>query len=165
MEGSKQPCKQPIFRNMKTQIMTGNPGRGERGFTLIEVLVVIVILSILAAVIIPRVMDQPDQARVTRARQDVSSLVTALNIYRLDNFTYPSTDQGLDALIQKPAGLPAAPNWKQGGYVDRLPTDPWGSPYQYLSPGLHGEIDVYSLGADGAAGGEGINADIGNWTG
>ncbi len=164
MEIDKQPCKQPTSRTMNTQSKTGQRRRAPRGFTLIEVLVVIVILSILAAVVIPRVMDQPDQARVTKARQDVASLVTALNIYRLDNFTYPSTDQGLEALVQEPAGLPAAPNWKQGGYIDRLPADPWGSPYQYLSPGLHGEIDVYSLGADGAAGGEGLNADIGNWT-
>ena len=135
------------------------------GFTLIEVLVVIVILGILAAVVVPRIMDQPDQARVTKARQDVQSMVTALNIYRLDNFNYPSTDQGLDALLKKPSGLPATPNWKSGGYIDRLPTDPWGTPYQYLNPSLNGELDVYSLGADGAAGGEGINADIGNWNG
>ena len=135
------------------------------GFTLIEVLVVIVILGILAAVVVPRIMDQPDQARVTKARQDVQSMVTALNIYRLDNFNYPSTDQGLDALLKKPSGLPATPNWKSGGYIDRLPTDPWGTPYQYLNPGLNGELDVYSLGADGAAGGEGINSDIGNWNG
>jgi general secretion pathway protein G len=138
--------------------------RPQAGFTLIEVLVVIVILTILAAFVIPRVMDQPDRARVTKARQDVSGLVTALNIYRLDNFSYPSTGQGLEALVQNPTGLPAAPNWKPGGYIDRLPRDPWGNPYQYLHPGLHGEIDVYSLGADGAAGGEGLNADIGNWT-
>jgi general secretion pathway protein G len=136
----------------------------QKGFTLIELLVVIVILSILAAFVIPRVMDQPDKARVTKARQDVSGLITALNIYRLDNFSYPSTGQGLDALVQKPSGLPVPPNWKAGGYIDRLPVDPWGNPYQYLNPGLHGEIDVYSLGADGAAGGEGLNADIGNWT-
>jgi general secretion pathway protein G len=137
----------------------------QKGFTLIEVLVVIVILSILAAVVVPRIMDQPDRARVTKARQDVQSLVTALNIYRLDNFNYPSTDQGLDALVTQPSGQPATPNWKAGGYIDRLPADPWGNPYQYLSPGLHGDIDVYSLGADRAAGGEGINADVGNWNG
>ena len=160
-----QHCKQTVYRIMKTHRTPRNRGRHARGFTLIEILVVIVILGILAAVVIPRVMDQPDQARVTKARQDVSSLVTALNIYRLDNFSYPSTDQGLNALIQKPIGLPAAPNWKQGGYIDRLAPDPWGNPYQYLSPGLNGEIDVYSLGADRAAGGEGINADIGNWNG
>lgn len=135
------------------------------GFTLIEILVVVVILAILAAVVVPRVMDQPDQARVTKARQDVQALVTALNIYRLDNFAYPSTDQGLEALVERPAGTPPAPNWKAGGYIDRLPRDPWGNPYQYLNPGLNGEIDVYSLGADGAAGGEGLNADIGNWNG
>ena len=137
----------------------------QTGFTLIEVLVVIVILGILAAVVVPRIMDQPDQARVTKARQDVQSLVTALNIYRLDNFNYPSTDQGLEALITKPSGSPATPNWKNGGYIDRLPADPWGNPYQYLNPGLKGEFDVYSLGADGASGGEGINADVGNWNG
>ncbi len=142
----------------------GFRARAPRGFTLIEVLVVVVILGILAAFVIPRVMDQPDRARVTKARQDVSALVTALNIYRLDNFAYPSTSQGLEALVQNPSGLPAAPNWKPGGYIDRLPVDPWGNPYQYLSPGLHGDFDVYSLGADGAAGGEDINADIGNWS-
>jgi len=141
------------------------PNRRPAGFTLIEILVVIVILGILAAVVVPRVMDQPDQARVTKARQDVQALVTALNLYRLDNFAYPSTDQGLEALVERPAGNPPAPNWKQGGYIDRLPRDPWGNPYQYLNPGLNGEIDVYSLGADGAAGGEGLNADIGNWNG
>lgn len=145
--------------------MPARPQRRPAGFTLIEILVVIVILGILAAVVVPRVMDQPDQARVTKARQDVQALVTALNLYRLDNFAYPSTDQGLEALVERPAGTPAAPNWKAGGYVDRLPRDPWGNPYQYLNPGLHGEIDVYSLGADGASGGEGLNADIGNWDG
>lgn len=133
------------------------------GFTLIEVLVVIVILGILAAVVVPRIMDQPDRARETAARQGVEALKTALEMYRLDNFTYPSTDQGLEALVERPTGLPAAPNWKAGGYLDELPKDPWGRPYQYLYPGLHADYDVYSLGADGAAGGEGINADIGNW--
>ena len=108
-------------------------------------------------------MDQPDRARETRAVQDIESLKTALEMYRLDNFTYPSTDQGIDALTEHPSGLPAAPNWKDGGYLDRLPQDPWGNPYQYLQPGLHGDYDIYTLGADGASGGEGINADIGNW--
>ncbi len=134
------------------------------GFTLIEVLVVIVILGVLAAVIVPRVMDKPDQARATKARLDIQALVTALNNYRLDNFQYPSTDQGLQALIEKPSGQPPAKHWKSGGYVDQLPNDPWGSPYRYLSPGARGEIDVYSLGADGLPGGDGINADIGNWS-
>lgn len=134
-----------------------------RGFTLIEVLVVVVILSILAAIVVPQVMDKPDEARVTKSKQDVQALVTALNIYKLDNFAYPSTDQGLQALVNQPSGQPEARNWKANGYIDRLPADPWGREYQYLNPGVHGEIDVYSLGADGALGGEGVNQDIGNW--
>lgn len=137
--------------------------RRNNGFTLIEVLVVVVILGILAAVVVPRVMDQPDKAKVTKARADINSLVTALNIYRLDNNQYPSTNQGLQALVSRPTGQPEAANWKQGGYIDRLPLDPWGGEYQYLNPGVHGEIDVYSLGSDGSLSGEGIAADIGNW--
>lgn len=133
------------------------------GFTLIEVMVVVVILGILAAVIVPKIMDNPDKARVVKAKQDVQSLKNALDLYKLDNFSYPSTDQGLQALTQKPSGSPEARNWKQGGYLDRLPKDPWGGDYQYLSPGVHAEVDVYSLGADGRPGGEGIDADIGNW--
>ena len=134
--------------------------RGERGFTLIEVMVVIVILSILAAIIVPRIMDRPDKARIVKAQADIHALESALNLYRLDNHNYPSTDAGLDALVQKPAD---APSWKEGGYIDRLPKDPWGKPYQYLNPGTHGSIDIFSLGADGQPGGEGKNADIGNW--
>lgn len=137
--------------------------RGNAGFTLIEVLVVVVILGILAAVVVPRIMDQPDKAAVVRAKQDVQALVTALNLYKLDNFSYPSTQQGLEALVQRPAGTPPAPNWKDGGYLDRLPRDPWGNPYQYLAPGRQGEFDVYSLGKDGQPGGDGFSADIGNW--
>lgn len=133
------------------------------GFSLIEILVVVVIIGILAAVVVPRVMDEPDRARVTKAAQDVQALVTALNMYKLDNYQYPSSEQGLEALINRPSGQPEAPNWKQGGYVDRLPNDPWGRPYQYLNPGLKGEIDVWSFGANGMPGGEGINAEIGNW--
>ena len=133
------------------------------GFSLIEILVVVVIIGILAAVVVPRVMDEPEKARATKAKQDVQALVTALNMYKLDNFNYPSTDQGLEALVRPPSGQPPAPNWKEGGYIDNLPTDPWGNEYQYLNPGVHGEIDVWSLGADGSPGGEGINADIGNW--
>lgn len=134
-----------------------------RGFTLIEVMVVVVILSILALIVVPRVMDRPDEARITKARQDIRVLESQLNLYRLDNYVYPTTDQGLEALVKRPAGAPEPRNWKQGGYLDRLPKDPWGNPYQYLSPGTHGAIDIYSLGADGRPGGEGINADIGNW--
>jgi general secretion pathway protein G len=134
-----------------------------RGFTLIEVLVVVVILGILAAVVVPRIMDQPDKAAVVRARQDIQSLDTALKMYKLDNFSYPSTQQGLDALVQRPTGAPDAPNWKEGGYLDRLPRDPWGNAYEYLSPGRNGEYDIYSLGKDGQPGGDGFNADIGNW--
>lgn len=135
----------------------------QRGFTLIEIMVVVVILGILAAIVVPRIMDQPDKARVAKAKQDIQVLSTALNLYKLDNFTYPSTQQGLQALVSKPSGDPAAPNWKPGGYIQQLPMDPWGRPYQYLQPGTHGEYDLFSLGADGKPGGDGINADIGNW--
>lgn len=137
--------------------------RGAGGFTLIEVLVVVVILGILAAVVVPRFFDKPGEARQVAAKADVQALVTALNMYRLDNFVYPSTEQGLQALVQKPGGAPEARNWKSGGYLSSLPKDPWGRDYAYLSPGQHGEIDVYSLGLDGQPGGEGENKDVGNW--
>ncbi|MEZ5593956.1 MAG: type II secretion system major pseudopilin GspG [Gammaproteobacteria bacterium] len=133
------------------------------GFTLIEVMVVVVILGILAAVVVPRIMDRPDEARIVKAKNDIRVLQSQLNLYKLDNFEYPSTDQGLEALVSKPAGAPEPPNWKAGGYIDRLPKDPWGRDYLYLNPGQHGTIDIYSLGRDGVAGGEGSDADIGNW--
>ncbi len=135
--------------------------RGARGFTLIEILVVVVILGILAAIVVPRVMEHPGEARRVRAKQDIQGIVTALNVYRLDNFTYPSTEQGLEALVGKPSGTPDAPNWHQ--QLDKVPKDPWNRPYLYLRPGAHGDIDVFSYGNDGKPGGEGEDADIGNW--
>jgi len=134
-----------------------------RGFTLIEVLVVVVILAILAAVVVPRVMEHPGEARVARAKADIQAIVTSLNTYKLDNFAYPATEQGLEALVTKPSGAPEAPNWRKGGYLDGVPKDPWGRNYLYLHPGAHGDMDVYTLGADGKTGGEGETADIGNW--
>ncbi len=133
------------------------------GFTLIEILVVVVILGILAAIVVPRVMEHPGEARQVRAKQDIQAIVTALNIYKLDNYTYPSSEQGLDALVHKPSGSPDAPNFKPGGYLDRVPVDPWKHPYLYVHPGQHGDVDVYSLGADGKPGGDGEAKDIGNW--
>ncbi len=133
--------------------------RTQLGFTLIEVMVVVVILGILAAIVVPRIMDRPDEARKVKAQQDIRALESALNLYRLDNYAYPSTDQGLEALSQKP--VPDPPRWKEGGYVDRLPMDPWQHSYQYLSPGSHGSLDIYSMGPDGQSG---TDDDIGNWT-
>jgi general secretion pathway protein G len=136
---------------------------GQRGFTLLEVMVVVAILGILAALVVPSIISRPDEARIIAAKQDIASLMQALKLYRLDNQRYPTTEQGLQALVARPATNPAPANWKAGGYVERLPKDPWGNPYQYLNPGVRGEIDVFSLGADGAPGGEGNNADIGSW--
>ena len=135
----------------------------QSAFTLIEILVVVAILGILAAIIVPRVMYRPDEAKRVAARADGAAIVQALKLYRLDNGFYPATDQGLAALVQKPASAPVPNNWKQGGYLERLPKDPWGSDYQYLNPGVKGEIDVFSLGADRTRGGDGSGADIGNW--
>jgi general secretion pathway protein G len=134
------------------------------GFTLIEVMVVVAILAILAALIVPKVMSRPDEARVVAARQDIAALAQALKLYRLDTKRYPTTEQGLQALVARPSQAPVPDNWKAGGYVEKLPLDPWGRPYQYLNPGLHGEIDVFSYGADGAPGGEGFDVDVGNWS-
>jgi general secretion pathway protein G len=134
-----------------------------RGFTLIEVMVVVAILGILAAIVVPKIMGRPDDARIVAAKQDIGAIMQSLKLYRLDNATYPSTEQGLQALIAKPGSQPIPLNWKSGGYLDKIPKDPWGHEYQMLSPGVHGEIDVFSYGADGQQGGEGNNADIGSW--
>jgi len=136
-----------------------------RGFTLIEIMVVITILGILAALIVPRVVGRTDDARIAAAKQDIASLQQALKLYRLDNGAYPSTEQGLKALLAKPTIEPVPQNWKQGGYLERssMPKDPWGNEYKYLNPGLRGEIDVFSYARDGAPGGEGPDADIGSW--
>jgi len=132
-----------------------------RGFTLLEVMVVVVILGILAALIVPKIISRPDEARAIAARQDIASLMQALKLYRLDNQRYPTTEQGLQALVAKPSTGPVPPNWKP--YIEKLPQDPWRNAYQYLNPGVKGEIDVMSFGADGQPGGEGKNADVGSW--
>lgn len=135
----------------------------QQGFTLIEIMVVVVILGILAALVVPQVMSRPDQAKVTVAQGDIKAIAAALDMYRLDNHVYPSTQQGLEALVKKTSGMPAAKNWNKDGYLKRLPVDPWGNPYQYLAPGSQGPFDLYSLGADGKEGGSENAADIGNW--
>jgi len=137
--------------------------RLQTGFTLIEIMIVVVIIGILVALLAPRVMDRPDDARVVAARSDIQAIMNALKLYRLDNATYPSTEQGLMALVKKPETGNIPRNWKAGGYLDRLPKDPWDNEYQYLNPGIQGEIDVMSFGADRQPGGDGYNADIGSW--
>jgi general secretion pathway protein G len=137
--------------------------RSPAGFTLIEVLIVVVILGILAGIVVVNVMDRPDQARVVAARNDIVAISNALKLYRLDNGVYPSSEQGLQALVKRPESGDVPRNWKPGGYVERLPKDPWENDYQYLNPGVRGEIDVFSFGADRRPGGEGANADIGSW--
>ena len=133
------------------------------GFTLLEVMVVVVILGILATLVVPKIIGRPDEARVIAAKQDIASVLQSLKLYRLDNQRYPTTEQGLQALVARPAAAPVPLNWKAGGYLERMPKDPWGNLYQYLNPGVHGEIDIFSFGADGAPGGEGNDADIGSW--
>ncbi|MDH5369084.1 MAG: type II secretion system major pseudopilin GspG [Gammaproteobacteria bacterium] len=131
----------------------------QQGFTLIEIMVVVVILGILAAAVVPKIMSRPEQARIEKAKHDISALESALNIYKLDNYQYPSTDQGLEALETKPSGSPQPRNYKKGGYIKKLNKDPWGNEYLYLFPGTHGELDLYSLGPDGQP----SDDDIGNW--
>jgi general secretion pathway protein G len=144
--------------NQKTSLFM----RGvQRGFTLIELMVVLLIIGVLAALVVPNVLDRADDARVTAAKTDVANLMQALKLYRLDNQRYPTAEQGLQALLVKPTTTPVPSNWKN--YLDKLPQDPWGQPYIYLNPGIQGEVDVMSYGADGQAGGDGRNADLGSW--
>ncbi len=137
--------------------------RDNRGFTLIEIMVVVIILGILASIIVPRLTGRTEQARITKAKVDIKNIESALELFKLDNGFYPSTEQGLEALVEKPTIGRIPKNWKEGGYLKKLPIDPWGNEYVYLSPGEHGDFDLYSLGADGREGGTGGDADIGNW--
>ena len=134
----------------------------QQGFTLIEIMVVVIIIGILAAIVAPNVIGRVDDAQITKANAEIGNIGNALKFYRLDNFAYPTTEQGLEALVTKPND-PNVKNWKPGGYLDRLPRDPWGNPYLYLNPGNNSEIDIYTLGRDGRPGGEGLDADLGNW--
>ena len=152
---------QNALRETLLRALRGSARRLQAGFTLIELMVVLVIIGVLAALIVPNVLDRADDARATAARTDVNNLMQALKLYRLDNQRYPTAEQGLQALLTRPTTAPVPPNWKP--YLDKLPNDPWGHPYQYLNPGVKGEIDVMSFGADGASGGEGKDADIGSW--
>ena len=138
-------------------------GPRARGFTLIEIMVVIVILGVLAALVVPSVLSRTDDARLVAAKTDLGAIRQALKLYRLDNQRYPTTEQGLAALATRPTEPPLPPNWKPGGYLEKVPLDPWGRPYQYLNPGLKSDVDVFTYGADGAAGGTGADADIGSW--
>jgi len=142
---------------------TGRQVAGQRGFSLVEILVVLVIMGLLISVVAPTILNRADEARVQKVYADFKAIETALKIYRLDNYVYPTTEQGLQALVEPSTLDPEPRNFKEGGYLAELPFDPWGRPYLYLNPGEHGEFDLYSLGADGLSGGEGQNADLGNW--
>ena len=152
----------PMRAPMKAMRLTGLRAQ-ERGFTLIEIMVVVIIIGLLASIVVPNVMERLDQANVQKARADFKSLQTALKLYHIDNFNYPTTEQGLEALITKPSIAPIPRNYKGNGYLESLPRDPWGNEYQYLSPGEGHEYDIYSLGADGVSGGQDQNADLSVW--
>ena len=137
--------------------------RNNAGFSLVEILVVLVIMGLLISVVAPTVLNRADEARVSKVLADFKNIETALKIYRLDNYVYPTTEQGLEALVEASTLEPEPRNFKEGGYLEEVPFDPWGRPYLYMSPGEHGEVDLYSLGADGLAGGEEQSLDIGNW--
>jgi general secretion pathway protein G len=137
--------------------------RAQRGFTLIEIMVVVVIMGVLAALVVPKLLNRAGESKIAAAKVDIATIMQALKLYKLDNQRYPTTEQGLPALLEKPTSGPAANGWKAGGYVEKMPKDPWGNQYQYLYPGIKGEIDVFSYGADGQPGGTGDDADIGSW--
>lgn len=147
------------------QGLSVNTASKQSGFSLIEIMVVLVIIGLLVSIVAPNVLDRADEARVKKVNADFSTIATALKLYRLDNFNYPTSEQGIKALVEMPSVDPIPQNWKKGGYLDDLPMDPWGKPYQYLSPAEFGDgdFDIYTLGADGVTGGEDQNADIGNW--
>jgi general secretion pathway protein G len=148
--------------SMSPPVCAPRAWRPEAGFTLIEIMVVVIIIGLLAAVVVPQFLGRVDDARVAKAKEDIQALETALTMYKLDNFNYPTPEMGLKALVEKPND-PNVKNWRSGGYLKHLNKDPWGNDYQYQVPGTHGEYDLYSFGADGQAGGQGVNADVGNW--